>query len=152
VAASHANFDGAANALTVRYVNENAAELVGKRVLIDSYVGNICEKLAKKGCRYKKGKRRYVLFGEPVVEAWSADQPCSSSGGPELLLDGHFSPSLGQPEGRRVIVSGILKKKFSTLPQSEGSERRVLLAYEFHYVLENVSIVKKFETKCSFNE
>lgn len=131
------------------FAAKNYSNLHQRMVILDGYIGKVCETLGKNGCEDTLEKSRFVIYGNSIDNSKENFNLCYLGEGEEILLDGYFSSKFGINEGTRVLLSGNIIFMPTELPIDKKSKRRVLVKKRYMYILQNVKILDIMDEKCN---
>lgn len=140
--------------LSAKHVSSQAAQLVGKTILVEGFLGHYCDEYAKSDCTQIED--RYVIFGGDRLPPRPGPlrQPCPISEhgmDGEVLVGGNLPAGFGKPRNRRALIMGTVSRRSVSIPlvSAHGSSGTSIdLVHDF--VLDNVTVLALYDSRCDW--
>lgn len=138
--------------MSPREVLATRSAFIGRTILVDGYLSEICEAIGRDGCM-RSDTSRFTIFGErerPPPHA--SAQPCSAVSNGELLLVNRLPSTFDSPAGRRALIQGKLIEHAENLPAIDRSRGHIQVYWEFNLALTDVAVLALYDSHCRFAE
>jgi len=140
--------------MSPKQVSEQAAELIGRTVLVEGFVAHLCNEFTESDCA--SSADRFLIFGNGTLPPAPGPerQACPLDGnglGDRLLIGGHLPAGFKKPGNRRALIQGAVARRSVTVSEGHpGKHSYTYFDFEYDFVLDDVTVLALYDSRCDW--
>ncbi len=134
--------------ISPREITENVKKYIGKVVMIDGFLHEVCETIGSRDCIGSRKNRRSTIFGGPRLQGESDLQACQTGGPDELLIIQPLPRKFSRPHFRRILIKAKITPHRETLPNKFRGDGHIVLITDHEIALTDIDILSISDIGC----